>query len=81
MTLNHQAKDLTVVCVAYIRYANIPVLIHSLLAQTLQNFKLIVLHDGYDEQMHRILSEFKEKNPGVVEFAFSDSRYKDWGHT
>lgn len=81
MALNLQTKALTVVCVSYKRYANIPVLIHSLLAQTLQNFKLIVLHDGYDEQIHQILSEFKDRNPGVIDFAFSEVRYNDWGHT
>jgi glycosyltransferase involved in cell wall biosynthesis len=75
------AVALTVICVAYKRYREIPVLIHSFLAQTLQNFKLIVLHDGYDQTMHQILSEFKERNPSAVDFVFSEVRYNDWGHT
>ena len=44
-------KEITVICVAYKRYKNIPVLIHSFFAQTLQNFRLIVIHDGYDADM------------------------------
>lgn len=74
-------NQLTVVCVAYKRYKEIPVLIHSFLAQTVQNFKLIVLHDGYDEKMHQILDGFKVKNPDVIDYVFTQERYNDWGHT
>ncbi|BBU71529.1 hypothetical protein ICHIJ1_14480 [Fluviibacter phosphoraccumulans] len=74
-------KELTVICVAYKRYKNIPILIHAFLAQTIQNFKLIVLHDGYDEEMNLLLSEFKARNPGVIDYFFSEQRYNDYGHT
>lgn len=81
MRLVMNPSELTIICVSYRRYKEIPVLIHSFLAQTVQNFKLIVLHDGYDKEMYHLLSEFKERNPGVVDFLFSDERYDDWGHT
>lgn len=74
-------KQLTIVCVAYKRYRNIPILIHAFLAQSLQNFKLIVLHDGYDREMDQILGELKSRNPGVIDYCFSEERYNDYGHT
>lgn len=72
---------LTVICVAYRRYRNLPVLIHSFLAQTLQNFKLIVIHDGPDAEMEALLKPFREQHPGVIDFCFSEQRYNDYGHT
>lgn len=75
------SKQLTVICVAYKRYKEIPILIYSLLAQTLQNFKLVVLHDGYDEAMHELLEGFKSKHPEVIDYVFTKERYNDWGHT
>lgn len=74
-------KDLTIICVAYKRYKQIPVLVHALLAQTLQNFRLIVLHDGFDDHMNRILGELKTKNPDVIDYFFSRERYNDFGHS
>lgn len=74
-------KQLTIICVAYKRYKNIPILIHAFLAQTLQNFRLIILHDGYDQEMDHILSELKIRNPGVIDYYFSEERYNDYGHT
>ena len=73
--------ELTVVCVSYQRYGNIPVLIHSFLAQTLQNFRILVMHDGPDARMRDILLEFRERHPAVVDFRFSDVRHNDWGHS
>jgi Glycosyl transferase family 2 len=74
-------KELTVICVSYKRYKNIPVLIHSFLAQSLQNFKLLVLHDGYDAEMEGILQEFKNKHPDIIDFKFSEARFNDYGHS
>lgn len=74
-------KALTVICVAYKRYRNLPVLIHSFLAQTLQNFKLIVIHDGYDSQMASLLTPYREQYPEEFDFCFSQQRYNDYGHS
>ena len=60
-------KQLTIICVSYKRYRNLPVLVHSFLAQSLQNFKLLVIHDGYDPRMEEILSEFKAKYPEEID--------------
>ena len=42
-------RELTVICVAYKRYCTIHTLIRSFLCQTLDNWKLLVIHDGPDE--------------------------------
>ena len=74
-------KEITVICVSYKRYKNIPVLIHSFLAQTLQNFKLLVLHDGYDAEMEIILQDFRNNYPDIFDYRFSDIRFNDYGHS
>ncbi len=73
--------DLTVVCVSYKRYENIPILIHSFLAQTLQSYKLLIIHDGYDAKMDGILSRYKAEYPDKVDYLFTEQRYNDWGHS
>lgn len=73
-------SDLTIICVAYKRYENIRVLVHCLFAQTTQNFKLIVLHDGYDKRMDDILGEYKKTYPNF-DYHFSETRYNDYGHS
>ncbi len=74
-------KRITVVCVSYRRYKNIPILIHSFLAQTLQNFRLHIIHDGYDKQMHNLLKKFKAQYPDIIDYEFTQKRYNDYGHT
>ena len=74
-------KEITIVCVSYKRYELVPILIHCILAQTLQNFKLLMLHDGPDEKMEVIFSDYKNKNPEVFDYKFSLERYNDFGHT
>ena len=74
-------KEITIVCVSYKRYELAPVLIHCFLAQTLQNFRLLMLHDGPDEKMEAIFSEFKSRNPEVFDYYFSTERYNDYGHS
>lgn len=73
--------ELTVVCVSYKRYRNIPVLLNCFLAQTLQNFKLLVIHDGYDAEMDELLAPYKSRNPGVIDYLFTEKRFNDYGHS
>lgn len=75
------APEITIACVAYKRYRNIPVLIHSFLAQTIQNFKLLILHDGYDEEMNVLLMEYKAKYPNHIDYVFTPTRHNDYGHS
>ncbi|MBL8644076.1 MAG: glycosyltransferase family 2 protein [Rhodospirillaceae bacterium] len=74
-------KEITVICVAYRRYQNIPVLIHAFLAQTLQNFRLIVIHDGYDAEMDNLLKPYQAAHPDVFSYRFSETRFGDYGHS
>jgi glycosyltransferase involved in cell wall biosynthesis len=76
-----QDARLTVICVSYRRPKQIPVLIHCFLCQTLQNFKLLVIHDGYDSETHSILSDFRSKYPDRFDFHFTPMRYNDFGHS
>jgi len=73
-------KDITIVCVAYKRYTQIPVLIHSFLCQSLQNWKLHIIHDGYDQKMDELLQPYQEKYP-QIHYEFTPSRHNDYGHT
>ncbi len=73
--------DLTVVCVSYKRYDNIPILIHSFLTQTLQSYKLLIIHDGHDAKMEAILAHYKQEHPDKIDYRFTERRYNDYGHS
>ena len=74
-------KSVTIVCVCYRRYDQLPILIYAFMAQTLQNFRLLVLHDGPDERMHALLLRYKAEFPDRLSFVFSDKRHNDYGHS
>ncbi|HEX2878585.1 MAG TPA: glycosyltransferase family A protein, partial [Polyangiaceae bacterium] len=74
-------KELTVVCVSYKRYREIHVLINSLLSQTLQNWKLLIIHDGPDAQMEAEVKPYLERYPDLIRFQCTETRYNDYGHT
>lgn len=73
--------ELTIVCVSYKRYRNIAVLVNCLLAQTLQNFRLLIIHDGYDAEMDAVLSPYKALHPEVIDYTFTAQRFNDYGHS
>jgi hypothetical protein len=75
-----QGKEITIVCVAYKRYAKIQVLVHSILCQSLNNWKLHIIHDGYDQEMDELLGPYREKHP-QISYEFTPTRYDDYGHT
>jgi GT2 family glycosyltransferase len=74
-------KELTVVCVSYKRYREIHVLINSLLSQTLQNWKLLIIHDGLDAQMEAEVKPYLERYPDLIRYQSTETRYNDYGHT
>lgn len=73
-------KDITIVCVSYKRYTKIPVFIHSILCQSLQNWKLHIIHDGYDQEMDDLLRPYHEEHP-EISYEFTPSRHNDYGHS
>jgi|GEM_PF-1140424 len=72
---------LTIYVVAYRRYAQIACLVHSLQAQTMPEFHLVILHDGPDVQMLGLLSKLCRETTLSFEFRFSRSRHNDYGHS
>jgi len=76
-----KSKKLTIFCVAYKRYESIYVLTHSLMSQTVQNFDLVLIHDGPDERMSAIFDQLKARYPDRLHCYFTDQRFNDYGHT
>jgi len=72
---------ITIYCVAYRRYSQLLVLVHSFMCQTFHNFRLVVIHDGYDITMERLLSWLKKSYPDRFDFFFTEKRYNDYGHS
>lgn len=80
MSTRGEDKDLTIICVAYRRYAQLPVLIHAILCQTLRNWRLHIIHDGPDQEMEALLRPYGERHP-EISYEFTDRRYEDYGHS
>jgi len=75
------SQRLTVYCVAHKRYEKIPVLLHSLMCQTFQDFRLVVIHDGEDVKMRSMLERFQGTYSDRFSFFFTDKHYGDYGHS
>lgn len=76
------AASLTVVVVTY----KMPAALNSTLAafecQTMQNFDLIVLHDGPDEATRRVVNERPSSVPHPpMQYIETEIRYNDYGHS
>jgi glycosyltransferase involved in cell wall biosynthesis len=74
-------REITIVCVSYKRYRNLPVLINCFLSQTLQNFKLLILHDGPDSTMDSVVRPYLEAHPDELAYQCTERRYNDYGHS
>lgn len=74
-------KPLTIYVVAYRRHAQITCLIHSLQAQTDTSFHLVIMHDGPDAEMLRLLSKLSDETTLSFEFRFTRRRHDDYGHS
>lgn len=80
MTSSRTDKDITIICVSYQRYREIHVLVNSMLCQTLQNWELLIIHDGEDAQMRDELAPYLEKYP-QIKYMETETRYNDYGHS
>ncbi len=78
---NTARKPLAIYVVAYRRHAQITCLIHSLQAQTERSFHLVIMHDGPDPEMLRLLSKISSETTLSFEFRFSRIRHDDYGHS
>jgi len=80
MTPDKPEKEITIICVSYQRYKQIHVLIHCLLCQTLQNWRLLIIHDGKDEKMRREVQGYIDEYSNIS-YTETDKRYNDYGHS
>lgn len=73
-------KEITVICVSYKRYRHIHVLINAFLCQTLDNWKLLIIHDGHDEKMEQLVGAYQKQHDNI-QYMQTDQRYNDYGHS
>ena len=71
---------ITIVVAAYQRYLHLPILIHSFLTQTNQNWKMVILHDGPDSDHHKIVEPFIKTYSNIT-YHQSSERFNDWGYS
>ena len=76
-----QNAQLTVIVAAYRRYDQLPVVLHSFLCQTLQNFRLLIIHDGPDAAMETLLADYKSRYSERIDYVLTPTRYNDFGHS
>lgn len=72
--------ELAIIAASYRNYRSVHVLIHSLLCQTLQNWHLLLVHDGPDPQMRAEVARYIETNPRI-EMLETPTRHNDYGHS
>jgi hypothetical protein len=80
MTGSEVNQEVTIICVAYRRYREIHVLINSILCQTVNNWKLLIIHDGHDGKMEREVGHYTKKYE-TIEYLETDRRFNDYGHS
>jgi len=74
--------ELEIVCTAFERPAALMTQLCSFAAQTLQNFNIVVFHDGYNSAIESVVNEFRNIYPQIqIKYRFSDNRYNDYGHS
>lgn len=73
-------KEITIIVVAYKRYKAIHTVVWSFLNQTLDNWKMVIIHDGSDERMREELRPYLEKYDHI-EYRETKRRYNNWGHS
>lgn len=76
---NNQKKILTVVVVSYKGYTEIETMINSFLSQKVQNYKMVIGHDGPDEKMENIVKKYSDQY-NFIKYFHSEKRMNQWGH-
>jgi GT2 family glycosyltransferase len=74
------SSRIAVIVRAFQRYKNLPVLIHSFLAQTDPRWTLYVVHDGPDEPHAALMQPFVRDHPNI-RYQQTRTRHNDYGHT
>ena len=72
---------LSICAVSYKQVDPLLTFLQCLACQSLKNFNVVILHDGYDEQTTQVLADFQATKKIPLEIIFSKYRYNDWGHS
>lgn len=76
-----QKRRLTIVVVTYRQPMALECLLASLRCQTLQNFDVIILHDGPDEETRGVAAAFESVDSGAYRYVETATRFNDYGHS
>lgn len=79
--LTSASTRLTIVVVTYRQPEPLACLLASLRCQTLQNFSVLVLHDGADEATRRVVDSHRFATQTPCEYVETATRFNDYGHT
>jgi hypothetical protein len=74
-------RSLTIVVVTYRQPDALRCLLDSLLCQTLQNFRVVIIHDGPDAATEQVATSYQRIRPGVFEYEATAERFNDYGHS
>lgn len=69
----------SIIVVSYKKHNELKCLLYSLLSQTYQNFEIIVVHDGIDNNHQIMMNEFLKDDR--ITYRQTENRYNDWGMT
>jgi len=72
---------LTIVVATYQQELALDCLLKSLVCQTLQSFKVLVIHDGPSQTTPSIVSACSRERPGLFEYLETPNRFNDFGHS
>lgn len=70
------------ICVAtYKQFHSLQVLLHSLMGQTDDDFDVIVISDGKDDDFYAVRDRIESLEPQNINFTHTQQRYNDYGHS
>ena len=67
----------SIIIVAYKKYNELKCLLYSLLAQSYNNFEIILIHDGVDNKHKDLFENFE--NDSRITYLQTPIRHNDWG--
>ena len=67
----------SIIVVAYKKYNELKCLLYSLLAQSYNNFEIILIHDGVDNKHKDLFENFE--NDSRITYLQTPIRHNDWG--
>jgi glycosyltransferase involved in cell wall biosynthesis len=79
--MEEQSPRLTIVVTTYEQKLALDCLLKSLTCQTLQNFKVLVIHDGPGVGTRDVVSVYLQTYPKKFEYLETEKRFNDFGHS